>query len=380
MTDEPREPETPTEPQPEPEPEPRRLTRASGDTVIGGVAGGLGRYFGVDPILFRIGFVALTFVGGVGIIAYLALLAFVPSDDPGGASTGSRVVAIGGAVVLGIAVVIFLDATPFFFGPGLLFFAVVAVAAVLLWRALDRDGGGRDPARTLARIALFGLLAFVVVCLAIGVGIAAALGGGVAIAALAVAAGLALIGAAFFGGARWLILPALVLVLPLAVVAAADIDLDGGVGDREYRPASVSQLQDRYEIGVGFMDIDLRDLDLPAGRTDVAVDIGVGGARVWVPSDACVSSDVTIGAGGMDVLDREQGGLDLDFAEAAAVTGRPELYIDADIGVGPIEIVREGFAPDWLDEGRGRFRRDRFFDDPEGDEPVAPREAETNCA
>ena len=44
----------------------RRLTRSSSDKLIGGVAGGLGRYFGVDPILFRIAFVVLTFAGGVG--------------------------------------------------------------------------------------------------------------------------------------------------------------------------------------------------------------------------------------------------------------------------------------------------------------------------
>jgi phage shock protein PspC (stress-responsive transcriptional regulator) len=59
---------------------PRKLERSGSDAVIGGVASGLGRYFGVDPILFRIGFVVATFIGGVGILAYLALLAFVPSD------------------------------------------------------------------------------------------------------------------------------------------------------------------------------------------------------------------------------------------------------------------------------------------------------------
>ena len=34
---------------------PRRLTRSRGDRIIGGVCGGLGRYFNVDPLLFRIG-------------------------------------------------------------------------------------------------------------------------------------------------------------------------------------------------------------------------------------------------------------------------------------------------------------------------------------
>ena len=59
----------------------RRLTRSSSDKLIGGVAGGLGRYFAVDPILFRIAFVVLVFAGGVGALAYIGLFAFVPADD-----------------------------------------------------------------------------------------------------------------------------------------------------------------------------------------------------------------------------------------------------------------------------------------------------------
>lgn len=60
---------------------PRQLTRSSSDRRIGGVSAGLADYFGVDPILFRVGFVVATLASGVGAIAYLGLLAFVPSDD-----------------------------------------------------------------------------------------------------------------------------------------------------------------------------------------------------------------------------------------------------------------------------------------------------------
>jgi phage shock protein C len=59
----------------------RMLTRSSTDRKIGGVAGGLGAYFGVDPILFRVGFVVAALLSGAGAVAYLALLAFVPCDD-----------------------------------------------------------------------------------------------------------------------------------------------------------------------------------------------------------------------------------------------------------------------------------------------------------
>jgi len=59
---------------------PALLTRSTTDRKIGGVAGGLGAYFSVDPILFRIGFVLTTVFGGAGLVAYVALLVFVPAD------------------------------------------------------------------------------------------------------------------------------------------------------------------------------------------------------------------------------------------------------------------------------------------------------------
>ena len=363
MTDE-------TPPQATPE-EPKRLTRSGADAVIGGVAAGLGRYFNVDPLLFRIGFVVLSFAGGVGVLAYLLLLAFVPSDGgerPGGTS---KAAAVAGAVVLGVALVAFLGTPFFFFGPGLLVLAIVGLAGYLLWRVFGGESSG-DPARTAGRIFLAVLLGIAVAGAALGVGLAAALGGGVVIASLAVVTGLVLVGTAFVGGARWLIVPALALVLPLGVVAAADIDLDGGIGEREYAPATMSELRDHYAIGIGGLDVDLTDLDLPTGRTDLDIDVGLGEAIIYVPDGACVTSDVEIGAGAADFLDRDYDGVDVSFAQAATPpTGRPQLHIDADVGVGVVEVVREGSLPD-LGRHHQRFE---IFDDSQD----APSER-TECA
>ena len=60
---------------------PRRLTRSSSDKMIGGVAGGLADYFTIDPLVVRIGFAVATLFSGAGLLAYLALLIFVPSDS-----------------------------------------------------------------------------------------------------------------------------------------------------------------------------------------------------------------------------------------------------------------------------------------------------------
>ena len=48
--------------------------------MLGGVAGGLGEYFRVDPVIFRIGFAVTLFFGGLGALLYIAMLIFVPSE------------------------------------------------------------------------------------------------------------------------------------------------------------------------------------------------------------------------------------------------------------------------------------------------------------
>jgi phage shock protein PspC (stress-responsive transcriptional regulator) len=341
--------------------EPRRLTRSGGDAIIGGVASGLGRYFGVDPILFRIGFVVATFIGAVGLIAYIALLIFVPTDGEQKTSGSSKALAVAGAVVLGCLLVTFLSPPVFIFGPGLLVLGLIGLAGLLLWRAVGGNANG-DPARTVGKLALAALIGVAIAGAALGVGLAAALGGGVVIASLAVVAGLALVGTAFVGGARWLIVPALALVLPLGIVSAAGIDLDGGVGDRDYHPASVAQLRDHYEVGIGSLTVDLTDLDLPADETTtLALDVGLGEAVLYVPEEACVSSDVQIGVGASDVFDRDNDGVDVSYVEdSPAPAGRPKLHIVADVGVGVIEVVREGFVRDQF-RGDHSFNSDRSF-------------------
>ncbi len=59
----------------------RPLCRSSTDRVIAGVAGGLGTYFGVDPVIVRIVFVVLTFVGGAGPLLYLIGWLALPRDN-----------------------------------------------------------------------------------------------------------------------------------------------------------------------------------------------------------------------------------------------------------------------------------------------------------
>jgi phage shock protein C len=58
-----------------------QLTRSTTDKKIAGVAGGVAAYFGIDPVLARIGFAVTALAGGAGLLAYVAMMIFVPSDD-----------------------------------------------------------------------------------------------------------------------------------------------------------------------------------------------------------------------------------------------------------------------------------------------------------
>jgi phage shock protein PspC (stress-responsive transcriptional regulator) len=64
----------------------RRLYRDPDDKVLGGVCSGLGAYFSIDPVIIRIIFVLIFFLGGSGILAYLVLWIVVPKA----ASTAQR--------------------------------------------------------------------------------------------------------------------------------------------------------------------------------------------------------------------------------------------------------------------------------------------------
>jgi phage shock protein C len=59
----------------------KRLYRSETNKMIGGVAGGLGDYFNIDPVLLRLLFVLVVLLGGSGILAYLILWIVVPRKE-----------------------------------------------------------------------------------------------------------------------------------------------------------------------------------------------------------------------------------------------------------------------------------------------------------
>lgn len=94
---------------------PRLLRRSRIDRVVAGVAGGLGRYIGIDPILLRIAFVVLTFAGGSGVLLYLIGWIVIPEERPGDdlgpqppAARGGTVAVVAGVVLVAVGLILLL--------------------------------------------------------------------------------------------------------------------------------------------------------------------------------------------------------------------------------------------------------------------------------
>ena len=78
----------------------KRIYRNSSDKVIAGVASGLANYFGLDPIIFRLIFIASLFTG-FGFIAYLIFWIGIPENESGRINENKRLYRDGDNKILG---------------------------------------------------------------------------------------------------------------------------------------------------------------------------------------------------------------------------------------------------------------------------------------
>lgn len=60
--------------------ETRRLYRSRDERMLAGVAGGLAKYFNIDPTIVRLLFVFFTLTYGTGFLVYLIMALVVPEE------------------------------------------------------------------------------------------------------------------------------------------------------------------------------------------------------------------------------------------------------------------------------------------------------------
>lgn len=158
--------------------------------------------------------------------------------------------------------------------------------------------------------------------------------------------GVALVASAFFGGARGLIPVGILLALVLGSTAAAGVSFNGGIGERDYRVADGDLLRGRYELGIGHLQLDLREIELARGTTHVTADLDVGMLEIVAPGARFEGGDASLRDGDDG---RGEGGIDVRRTIVVG-SGDRLLEIDAHVGAGMVAVTRKpggGEGWDW---------------------------------
>ncbi len=159
--------------------------------------------------------------------------------------------------------------------------------------------------------------------------------------------GLGLIVGSWFGYARRLVWLAIPLTAGLALASSLSIPWDKGAGERTYRPISTADVQAKYELGFGQLNVDLTQVDGTEPLT-VRARLGMGELQVIVPDDANVTVDARVGAGQIRRFGRtDDGGLHQHFTFTSKGTGRT-IMLTLHNTLGEVRVVRES-SPDQLD-------------------------------
>ena len=163
---------------------------------------------------------------------------------------------------------------------------------------------------------------------------------------IALVAAVSLLLAARRGRAAAFVAPAMLSVAMVGLVAAADMRLQGGVGDTHLRPAP-ADAPIVVRRAVGDVNLDLRQVTHGGRDAAVEASVGVGSIEVTVPRRSRLVLDAGVAKGQLDVFvlinsDLSQGFDRRITATARPRTGRqnalPTIRVNARVGLGSIEV------------------------------------------
>src|SRR3954453_20041247 len=270
----------------------RRLERSRDERIVAGVSGGLGRYFDLHPMFFRVGFVVLTLLGGSGILIYVAAVLVIPDQGDDDSIAGRALkrhrdhpAALAGLAIIGVVIFSLLSQARFHGGDWIWLLLLIG-GGLVLWA----DRGRRT---VLVVVTTFASLMNVL------------------------------------------------LVVTALAFAYLDVHVTQGIGDRTYGPATAGELQLDYTLGIGQMTLDLTDLRLPSGQTRLKARVGLGELDVTVPRDAKLKIDGVARYGDVNILGRHDDGRDATVT-IDQTRGEPTrtLVLDLHVSAGQLRVER----------------------------------------
>lgn len=385
---------------PAPPPSAHVLRRSRTDRVGAGVAGGLGEYFNVDPVLFRVLFAVSAFFGGAGVLGYVIAWAAIPEEGAVNAPVdriiaGLRrrrvpiwLVATVGCIALWAVGFSWWAPGPFF--PVMI--VVILLVAVFgrrghVARSRDDEAAGTPPTVSLQKDApadpnapewvsstrawiaeakqasrerrrrafpvRIGVLATLVATLA-ALGIADAVTGihlPVYFWVTGGIVGVGLLVGLVLRRTPWSMVPLLVPALAgIIAFGNSHASLHDGVGQSDWTPTAAGQLNSDYALAFGQGTLDLRGIGTVSTPRSVDITMGAGQVKILLPNtlNASVHANVRIGVitvDGNQVADTHGGGIhrthgyDIDHTVVppTGATGAP-ITITVHLADGNVEV------------------------------------------
>jgi phage shock protein PspC (stress-responsive transcriptional regulator) len=376
-------------PLPPSEPKRRLLRRNRSNRVAAGVSSGLGEYFGLDPVLFRVLFATSAFFGGAGILAYLLAWAAIPEEGTERAPIDGWIqalrrrrvpvwlVAIVGGLILWAAAFSWWAPGPFF--------PVVAVIVLLVvfygrrdmqatpvvepssapvdltkadvppapdqptwvgdaraWFEESRQASRARRRRSLpVRIAILGTLVAALTVLGIvdavtGIQLQAYFWTSLGIVVLGLLIGL--VTRRFPISLTSLLVPS---ILGAVAFGGSHASLHDGVGEREWRPTSAATADYRLAFGQGVLD--LRRVPAQSLPSRIDITVGAGQVKILAPKtmNLTVEANIHMGQLTVDGHEPDHGGVGLSRVvdPPAAATGGP-ITVDVHLADGEVRVER----------------------------------------
>lgn len=371
-----------------------QMYRPHDDRVVAGVALAVANRLGMAPGAVRLIWFILGFMGGVGVLLYIAGWLLIPEE---GASASIAETAIGrlsdSTAWIGVALIVIAGVMLVTLGGWVradLAWAVALLAVgILLYRGeLDTvfqprteedpsgdseeesdedstdaiaeieaeipDGGSEPPIEPVVQPApaprprrrreksILGRLTVGTAFVAVGI-MAMLDSTGVArpdfshyMAMFVGIIGLGLLVGSVIGRSRGLIFLGIVLVPIMLASSVVSARFSGGWGDPEYRPVNITDVRTHYSLTGGDLELDLSRLDLSGTELAIEGDVGFGRMLVLVPRGTGINVRAHVGFGDLQILGDHSSGVDVD--RSVFIEGDGSLVLDLDVGFGELEI------------------------------------------
>ena len=135
-----------------------------------------------------------------------------------------------------------------------------------------------------------------------------------------------------------------ILALVTMMTAVAPFEgFQGGVGERVIEVSSVDDIRTDYNLAMGTLTIDLRQIDDLRAVTPLTASVGMGELVIRVPEGTEVRVDAKVGAGEVEILGRVIDGVGIDesYVSPGFEQSAGALSLELQVFTGTVEVTDE---------------------------------------